>query len=414
MGSRIVTLQRQLRELGRIRIGYSEPYTKDGKTTQRPVRSRTFVLTSPNPAYLTTAAERYGGTAEQWQPLGQGGPEYRLITESPTLDAVLPPGDPVTQAYELWNRGGCVRRCDGETDTLSRRSCLCRAEYGEEWYLLPPTKVCRPQTRINFFLGLPDIGYWRLDTKSFYAAMELTATVDLIKASIAAKTGGANVGVRVRLRIDPRERVVAGRIKRFPVVVIELADATTIDILSGVIPTVGGGALGATPAALAVALDAPVPERAAIAAPDPAPPQQPEEPDEPTAVTPDPDAIAAGNWDYLTRIWDAVRGNPALRQVWWQRRGELRQQAAGEDMAPPPRTVDVSLPAEDVPGETEPDRMTCWQMVLTAGYQCHGWDLPKVTEQFSQWLWGKYGNKAPNNPSDATGWDIAEFLELLK
>ncbi len=76
---RILTLQRQLRELGRIRSGYSEPYTKDGKELRRAVRSPTFILTAPVRDQLDLAAELWGGTVERWQPMGNRPEEWRAL-----------------------------------------------------------------------------------------------------------------------------------------------------------------------------------------------------------------------------------------------------------------------------------------------------------------------------------------------
>src|SRR5690606_10649200 len=115
----------------------------------RPVRSKTWLLSSPQRDYLDVAAEIWGGEVHEWQPQGNGPKVWRVITEAPALDAILPPGDPLSQAYEKWSRGGGERRCDGETDSFSRRPCLCRAEHGDEFFRRPPDKVCRPTTRLS-------------------------------------------------------------------------------------------------------------------------------------------------------------------------------------------------------------------------------------------------------------------------
>lgn len=224
MAGRILTLQRQARELGRLRTGYT-----DGK---RPVRSNTWIITSHSERYIRAAAEEFGGVPEKWQPQGTGAEQWRVITEQDTLDAIMPPGDPLSQTNELWSGGGCQRRCDGVTEQLSDAPCLCVAQFGENWFEQPKGKVCAATTRLNVLLpDMPDVGIYRVETHSFYAANEIAATVDLIRNA----TKG-NAAVPIALRIEQRQRVANGQTKKFPVVVVELRGATAGQILGGVIP----------------------------------------------------------------------------------------------------------------------------------------------------------------------------------
>ncbi|GGP55567.1 recombination directionality factor [Streptomyces abikoensis] len=225
MGSRILTLQRQARELGRLRTGYT-----DGK---RPVRSRTWVVSSHAEHYVQAAADAWGGTVEEWQPLGNGAPQYRVITEAESIDALLPSGDPLSQYNELWSGGGCQRRCDGQTEQLTRQPCLCARQFGEEWYLQPKGRVCSATSRLAVVLpDMPDVGTWRCETHSFYAANEWSGTVDMVLSG----TGGKGM-VPVALRIEPRQRVANGQTKKFPVVVVEIRGITPRQALTGPLPT---------------------------------------------------------------------------------------------------------------------------------------------------------------------------------
>lgn len=171
MGSRIRTAQKQARELGRLRTGYSVP-NQDPKKRPRPVKSKTWVLSSHAEHYVTAAAEAWGGKVERWQPQGNGAPQFRVITEAEQIEAILPPGDPLSQANEMWNKGGCVRRCDGQTEQISRHPCLCLSEHGPEWHLLrqdlyTKDKVCAATSRLNVVLpDMPDVGVWRVETHS--------------------------------------------------------------------------------------------------------------------------------------------------------------------------------------------------------------------------------------------------------
>jgi hypothetical protein len=225
MAGRIITLQRQARELGRLRSGYTD--TSGEKP--RPVKSSTWIVTSHSEDYVRAAAELYGGTPEKWQPQGNGAEQWRVITKAVAIDAILPPGDPLSQAYELWNRGGCARRCDGVTETLSDSPCLCRADFGDDFHLMAKDKRCSETTRLSLILPpMPDVGVFRVETHGHYAANEIAATVDVIRGA----TGG-EVMVPVRARIEPRTRVAEGKTKQFPVIVIELRGATAGQILSG-------------------------------------------------------------------------------------------------------------------------------------------------------------------------------------
>jgi hypothetical protein len=259
VGSRIRTAQKQARELGRLRTGYSVP-NQDPNKRPRPVKSKTWVLSSHSEHYVTAAAEAWGGKVERWQPQGNGAPQFRVITEAEQLDAILPPGDPLSQANEMWNKGGCVRRCDGETEQISRHPCLCLAEHGPEWHLLrqdlyTKDKVCAATSRLNVILpDMPDVGVWRVETHSWYAANELAGTVDMVLSG----TGGKGL-VPVTLRIEPRTRVAGGQTKHFPVVVVEIRGVTTRQALTGPLPT--AVALDPTGSSQAVAaIEAPRPD----------------------------------------------------------------------------------------------------------------------------------------------------------
>lgn len=258
MGSRIRTAQKQARELGRLRTGYSIP-SDDPKKRPRPVKSKTWVLSSHAEHYVTAAAEAWGGKVERWQPQGSGAPQFRVITEAEQIEAILPPGDPLSQANEMWNKGGCVRRCDGAIEQISRHPCLCLAEHGPEWHLLrqdlyTKDKVCAATSRLNVVLpDMPDVGVWRVETHSWYAANELAGTVDMVLSG----TGGKGL-VPVTLRIEPRTRVAGGQTKHFPVVVVEIRGVTTRQALTGPLPT--AVALDPTGTRAVAAIEAPRPD----------------------------------------------------------------------------------------------------------------------------------------------------------
>lgn len=221
MAGRILSMQRQARELGRLRTGYT-----DGR---RPVRSDTWIVTSHAEHYVQAAAEAWGGSVESWQPQGGGAPQWRVRTDTDSLDALLPSGDPLSQSMELWSGGGCARRCDGVTEMQSDRPCLCRAQFGEDFHLQPKGTVCAATTRLNVFLPeMPDVGVFRMESHSFFAAQEIAGAVDLIKSAVGAETV-----VPIRLRIEQRMRKSNGQTKKYPVIVVELRGITTGQVLGG-------------------------------------------------------------------------------------------------------------------------------------------------------------------------------------
>ena len=215
MGSRIMTMKRQAAELGRIRTGYSRPHRDPGKRPV-PVKSTTFVFSSHSRDYVAAAAELWGGEVETWTPQNQKIAQYRVISKASEIRAILPAGDPLSQSYEMWSGGGCARRCDGEFEQKSRQSCQCLAQFGPDWHLRSPREVCRPSSRINVMLPeLPDLGVWRLESKSYYAADAMAGGVDTVLQATEGKSM-----MPVRMWIEQRSRVADGETKNFPVVMV--------------------------------------------------------------------------------------------------------------------------------------------------------------------------------------------------
>ncbi len=202
----IIGLQRRLVEVGRIRMGEKIEITKkDGSKGTRPARLDNWRLTSRDQLRLTAASKVFGGEVKEWE--GQQG-QYELYTTVDSLPILLMPGQAISQHYELWSGGGCKRRCDGEQESLSDGPCLCD----------PEARECKPHTRLNVLLpDVAGVGVWRLDTQGYYAAIELTGTVDLLEL---ATTRG--VLLPARLRIDQRVVLRDGETKRFPVPTLDI------------------------------------------------------------------------------------------------------------------------------------------------------------------------------------------------
>lgn len=364
MPGRIITLQRQARELGRLRTGtFEKPKGAKG----RPVRSETWIVTSPAEHYVEAAAAEWGGQVEKWQPQGNGAPQYRVITDTTSLDAILPPGDPLSQAYELWNRGGCVRRCDGESEDMSGGPCLCRQQFGDDFGSrddIPADEVCKVTTRLNVMLpAMPDLGAWRCETHSYYAANEIAGSVDTIRGLI-----GPQALVPVRLRIEQRTRVAGGKTKHYPVVVVELRGPTAGQLLAG--DTSGIAMIGAA--------QRPVAE---ITAP-------PAEDDGAAVEQVDWHAQVPGlrDLDALRALWKAAGDAGALddnlKAALTTRATELSGEGAGEGPEPVTSPEDDNPPPSGDTPEAEKDgeRAALWQRIVGAD------PMKTTTEVRDGWL----------------------------
>lgn len=214
--SPLLDLQFRFRELGRIRAG-----EKDEKGLPR--KRTTWRLTSASLPLLEQAASlpEIGGTVRPWE----GAPDegyWELLTETDRLDVMIPPvadsGALLSQHYELWSGGGCVRRCDGLNEALSGKPCLCD----------PDERECKPTTRLSVMMPrLGGIGVWRLDTGGIYAALELPGAFSLI---VRAAEGQFMPAV---LRLEQRSSRKDGQTRRYAVPVLDMEQATILDLVSG-------------------------------------------------------------------------------------------------------------------------------------------------------------------------------------
>lgn len=248
----IIDLQRRLQEAGRIRLGDKGP-------KGAPRKLETFRLTSSDPTLLDRVAHLYGGTVSPWS--GQPG-QYEITTEATALDVIVPPSAMAfSQWYETWSGGGCVKRCDGQWDSIRDAACSCN----------PEARECTPHTRLSVLLrDLPSIGVWRLETQGYYAATELLAAVELIQT-----IGNAGTMLPARLRLETRtvKRLGQGT-KKFVVPILDVV-ATVPELLAaagapGGAPTLGApsstGTSGGSPALTPVPVDElPPPPVASIA-----------------------------------------------------------------------------------------------------------------------------------------------------
>jgi hypothetical protein len=236
----ILDLQQRIRELGRIRIGQKVATAKGGT---RPAKLDRFRLTSPSKELLDRVAKVYGGTVTPWNPDGGAG-QYEVITDAKRMP-ILVPHQPVSQYYELWSGGGCQRRCDGITELLKDKPCICGPD--------PEQRQCKPTTRLNVVLSeIPGVGVWRLESHGYYAALELPGVAELL-----AKAGGY---VPAFLGLEERTAKRDGKTLRWMVPTIDV-DITPTALMAG--NTDAGPAVTGSPQRAAI--EAPRPDYARLA-----------------------------------------------------------------------------------------------------------------------------------------------------
>ena len=234
----VLDLQRKGQQIGRIRIGQQVAVIRDGKDTgkTRPSKLSTFRFTTGSRVSAEAISALYGGDVRQW------GSEWEVVTAQSAIGVTVPPRDEVvSQWYEMWNKGGAVRRCDSQTEQISGGPCLCphaedpsnstqaddAARKRAALAKLNPPQACKLVTRINVMIpDLPGLGVFRLDTGSYYAAVEIGDSAELMQM---ARDKG--VFLPAILRIDQRRRVAGGQTKTYPVIVLEALTTTFEDAL---------------------------------------------------------------------------------------------------------------------------------------------------------------------------------------
>lgn len=216
-------LDRQQRgvQIGAIRIG-----TKivDDKGRERPAKLDTFRLTSPDGNKIEAAAAAFGGQAQPWRPRDGAGQQWEVITTVDRLPVRVPPGSPVVQDYQLFasprSGRGVVRErlCDGRTERMQNRPCVCPADLMERGRLAADGGACKPTTRLSVILAdLPGLGVWVLTSRGDSAADELAATARFLQD---AETTGRMVPAV--LRLEQRRSVGSGEVHSFAVPVLDV------------------------------------------------------------------------------------------------------------------------------------------------------------------------------------------------
>lgn len=189
-----------------------------------------FRFRSQHRDVIEQLATQYGGKAVDFHDdSAHPKDQFEVFTTAKDIDVIVYP-EGMSQQYEMWNRGGMVRKCDGRTCQVPRKAgesdyeivdepCLCLVE-GE--------LSCAAKTRLSVLL--PDIqfrGSWLLTTGSEYAMKEMPGMVDL---GDALSGGGM---ARAKLSIEQRSKQTINGVRHFIVPVLSFPQ-TAMQLTQGV------------------------------------------------------------------------------------------------------------------------------------------------------------------------------------
>jgi len=167
----MLDVARRHRTIFRIRAGErgpkGEPRRLDGQLR----------VTSETPDVVDAFCAAYGGERRPWNNA------WEAYLPTAALPVMLLPGQSLSQYWEAWDGGGCLRRCDGVTETISDSACSCPPLPGR----MSDVRACRPTTRLS--VVCPDVavlGAGMLVTHGLIAAETLPQAVAICEAALSA------------------------------------------------------------------------------------------------------------------------------------------------------------------------------------------------------------------------------------
>lgn len=225
-------MQKAGRQLGELRFGTTT--TTNGKT--RPVKLETWRFTTDSPRLAVKVAEYFGKEAKRVE-LANHKETFEIMTDVDSLKVIIPPGETaIDQWMEMWSGGGCARRCDGTTEQISQKPCMCPANTAERVELGKRGKACKPTTRARVMLPYIDgLGVWRVASTGFHAAVELGG--DTMRLAEAQARG---MNLPAVLWLNKRKEIKGGQTREYmvPCLDVEMPLEQIVAIASG-----GGGSL---------------------------------------------------------------------------------------------------------------------------------------------------------------------------
>lgn len=205
--SPMLDVQRRHATTWRLRAGERGPKGEPRRLTDQ------LRITSMSQEIVTAFSRRYGGQRRPWE--GQW--EVHIpVTE---LAVVLLPGQSLTQWWECWDSGGCLRRCDGLVDVANDADCSCPTDVDER---MAAADACRPTTRLSVVCPEVDVmGAGMLVSHGLIAASTLPQAVAVASAALSA---GATVPATLRIvTVRGRRTYIVPQLELVGVSLAELA-----------------------------------------------------------------------------------------------------------------------------------------------------------------------------------------------
>lgn len=200
MAISVKKLQQRLTQVGAIRLGQKVP-TSNGK--MRPGKLETLRFTSPSRQIIDAIADLYGGEVKAWQ--ANTGPQWEVITGAKEI-AVLVPPQRIDPNLEHWGNGYRDRLCDGETEQLRQRPCLCEQMQANS-RRVDARELCKPTTRMALMLAeVPGMGTFKLESHGWNSAAELPTLAASIESAPQPIPARLEVQVREKKTFDPAAR----------------------------------------------------------------------------------------------------------------------------------------------------------------------------------------------------------------
>jgi hypothetical protein len=150
------------------------------KVNNRPAKlNGKLRITSANQGVVQAFVDTYGGSVQKWE---EGWEAYLPRADLPIM--VLP-GQSIQQHWELYKGGTCARRCDGETESISGKPCMCPPDVAVRQ---GDRNSCSAMTRLSFLCPeVAVLGAGTLVTHGMIAAQTLPQSVAV--AEVALKRG---------------------------------------------------------------------------------------------------------------------------------------------------------------------------------------------------------------------------------
>lgn len=169
--SPMLDVQKRHSEVFRLRLGDKAPSGAPRKLTDA------IRVTSPNRSVVAAFVAVYGGEVRPWEQ------QHEAYLPTMALPVLVLPGQSITAWWELYRSTVCERRCDGYTEQLSGKPCVCPPDIAER---MQTAGACRPMTRIN--IACPEVavvGAGSLVSHGMIAAETLPQSVAIADAALS-------------------------------------------------------------------------------------------------------------------------------------------------------------------------------------------------------------------------------------